>query len=74
MAKKNDDKPKRGRGRPKKLVKGAPGYYKTIGAMGGAETAKNHAPNYFSRLAKLSHLSRGHQLKKAPAQEESSTS
>jgi hypothetical protein len=73
MAKTND-KPKRGRGRPEKLVKGSDGYYETIGGLGGNATLKNRGKAYFSRLAKLSHLRRGSKSKTAPAQEKSSSS
>lgn len=52
------NKPKKKVGRRKKLKKSQPDFYKVIGTSGGEATRDNHAANYFSKIARLSHVRR----------------
>ena len=58
-------------GRPRKLKKSDPGFFSKIGGKGGTATRDNHGANYFSRLAKLSHVRRRERLQQVSVPQES---
>lgn len=49
----------------KPLKKSQPDFFRILGSMGGRKTKKNHGPDYFSRIAVISHQRRRERAQEA---------